>query len=175
MAIGRRIVTGVDEHGLSCVVSDGIVAPGDISGTNFWRTDGTAPPMSLSGGAGPFAFVPPPGGSTFRIFALPPAPAVPDPAGLAAFAAALQAAIGIPGSEGRSRRHPLMHVTPTLDYVMLLSGRVELLLDQGDPVHLAPFDVVIQRGTAHAWLNTGAEPAVFLAVMTRADGSAAGA
>ena len=62
-------------------------------------------------------------------------------------------------------RHPLMHVTPTTDYIMLLEGEVSLLLDRGDPIPLRSFDAIVQRGTNHTWLVTGSSPAVFLAVM----------
>jgi naringenin degradation protein FdeH len=57
-----------------------------------------------------------------------------------------------------------MHTTKTIDYVILLSGRVTLLLDKGE-VDLKPFDVVVQRGTNHGWVNRGTEPALFAAVL----------
>jgi quercetin dioxygenase-like cupin family protein len=57
-----------------------------------------------------------------------------------------------------------MHTTRTIDYVILLSGRVTLLLDKGE-VDLKPFDVVVQRGTNHGWVNRGTEPALFAAVL----------
>jgi len=41
---------------------------------------------------------------------------------------------------------------------------VALLLD-GDEVHLTPHDVVIQRGTNHAWINRGNEPALLAAIL----------
>jgi quercetin dioxygenase-like cupin family protein len=59
-----------------------------------------------------------------------------------------------------------MHVTPTTDYIMLLSGEVSLLLDVGEPISLRPFDCVVQRATNHAWIVTGSEPAVLVAVMS---------
>ena len=43
-----------------------------------------------------------------------------------------------------------------------------LLLDE-DEVRLKPFDVVVQRGTNHAWLNNGTDPALFIAVLIDAD------
>jgi quercetin dioxygenase-like cupin family protein len=57
-----------------------------------------------------------------------------------------------------------MHRTNTLDYVVLLSGCVTLLLDDG-AVELEPFDVVIQRGTNHAWVNYGSTDALLAAVL----------
>jgi quercetin dioxygenase-like cupin family protein len=61
-------------------------------------------------------------------------------------------------------RHPGMHRTRTIDYVVLLSGEVTLLLDKGE-VDLKPFDVVVQRGTSHAWVNKGKEPGLIVAVL----------
>jgi quercetin dioxygenase-like cupin family protein len=61
-------------------------------------------------------------------------------------------------------RHPGMHRTATVDYIVLLTGRVTLLLDD-DEIDLEPFDVVVQRGTNHAWVNRGNIPALLLTVM----------
>ena len=57
-----------------------------------------------------------------------------------------------------------MHKTKTIDYIILLKGDVTLLLDN-DEVRLKPFDVVVQRGTNHAWVNNGEEPALLIAVL----------
>ena len=57
-----------------------------------------------------------------------------------------------------------MHTTRTVDYIVVLSGRVTLLLDKGE-VELKPFDVVVQRGTNHGWVNRGTEPAVMAAIL----------
>jgi hypothetical protein len=40
-----------------------------------------------------------------------------------------------------------------------------LLLDVGGPIELRPFDAVVQRGTNHAWINTGTTPAILMAVL----------
>ena len=57
-----------------------------------------------------------------------------------------------------------MHKTNTIDYIILLKGDVTLLLDEGE-VNLKPHDVVVQRGTNHAWVNNGEEPALLIAVL----------
>ena len=49
-------------------------------------------------------------------------------------------------------KHPAMHKTDTIDYIILLKGDVSLLLDE-EEVRLEPFDTVVQRGTNHAWVN----------------------
>ena len=62
--------------------------------------------------------------------------------------------------EGPSREHPRdpgIHRTRTIDYVVILSGEIDMLLDDRE-VHLNAGDVVIQRGTNHAWVNRGNEP-----------------
>jgi mannose-6-phosphate isomerase-like protein (cupin superfamily) len=62
--------------------------------------------------------------------------------------------------EGPSRDHPRdagMHRTKTIDYAVVVSGEIDLLLDDTD-VHLKAGDVVVQRGTNHAWANRGDQP-----------------
>ena len=46
-----------------------------------------------------------------------------------------------------------MHRTSTIDYVFILDGELEMELDGGEWVHLQAGDIVIQRGTNHAWEN----------------------
>jgi len=64
---------------------------------------------------------------------------------------------------------PFMHRTETLDYAILLSGECDLELDDGATVHLTQGDVVVQRGTMHAWVNRGTRPCVFAFVLIDAD------
>ena len=52
--------------------------------------------------------------------------------------------------------------------IELDKGDVSLLLDE-DEVKLKPFDVVVQRGTNHAWVNLGEEPALLIAVLIDSD------
>jgi len=69
--------------------------------------------------------------------------------------------------EKREQGEPTgMHATPTVDYIMVLSGELTLSLGDGSERVLAPGDVVVQRGTEHAWTVAGPEPAVFLAIIT---------
>jgi mannose-6-phosphate isomerase-like protein (cupin superfamily) len=51
---------------------------------------------------------------------------------------------------GHPPRHPAIHRTRTVDYVVVLEGEIDLLLDDGD-VRLKAGDVVVQQGTNHAW------------------------
>ena len=75
------------------------------------------------------------------------------------------AKLGVPDAQVDTSRHPRMHRTHTVDYVIVLAGEVVLLLDQGEVV-LKPFDVVIQQGTNHAWVNRRHETATLAAVLT---------
>ena len=63
--------------------------------------------------------------------------------------------IGADVVRGHPPRHPVIHRTRTIDYVIVLEGEIDLLLDDGD-LRLAAGDVVVQRGTNHAWINRGA-------------------
>ncbi len=46
-----------------------------------------------------------------------------------------------------------MHRTSSVDYGMVLEGEIDLELDSGEVKHLSAGDVVVQRGTNHAWVN----------------------
>ena len=52
-----------------------------------------------------------------------------------------------------------MHRTQSLDYGIVLAGEIDLELDEGRIVSLNVGDVVVQRGTIHAWINRGNSPA----------------
>ena len=67
-----------------------------------------------------------------------------------------------------------MHRTETLDYALLLSGECDLELDSGEIVHMTPGDIVVQRGTMHAWVNHGPAPAVFAFILIDADAAKVG-
>ena len=54
-------------------------------------------------------------------------------------------------------RHPFMHRTQTIDYAVVLKGEITMLLDDQDVV-LKEGDVIIQRGTNHAWSNRSNAP-----------------
>ena len=47
-----------------------------------------------------------------------------------------------------------MHRTASIDYGIVLEGEITLILDDSE-VTLRAGDVVVQRGTDHAWANRG--------------------
>ncbi len=64
---------------------------------------------------------------------------------------------------------PGMHTTATIDFEVVLSGRVTLELDYGATVTLDSGDTVVQNGTRHRWGNPGTEPAVLAVFLLGAD------
>ena len=117
--------------------------------------------------AGPPAPLPPPkGGTMFRFFQIAPEK---NEAGLSKEErdrrmAGMFEAAGAGHARLSMNRHPSMHRTESVDYIILLQGEVTCLLDV-DEVHMKPFDVLIQRGTNHGWVNYGEEPALLVAVL----------
>lgn len=67
-----------------------------------------------------------------------------------------------------------MHRTETLDYAILLSGECDLELDDGRTVTLKAGDIVVQRGTMHAWVNNSGAPCIFAFVLIDAVPAEAG-
>ncbi len=62
-------------------------------------------------------------------------------------------------------RHPLMHRTESIDYGVVLQGQIVLLLDDSEVV-LEAGDMVVQRGTIHAWTNRTNQITRMLFVLT---------
>jgi quercetin dioxygenase-like cupin family protein len=59
---------------------------------------------------------------------------------------------------------PGMHITDSIDYVLVVSGEATLELDNGEQTVLRAGDAVIQNGTRHAWRNHGTEPCTIVGV-----------
>ncbi len=54
---------------------------------------------------------------------------------------------------------PRNHRTDSIDYAVVMSGEIDMTLDD-ETVHLKAGDVLVQRGTIHDWVNKGSEPCV---------------
>lgn len=158
----RRIVTGHDAQGKSVIVID---EPPTRFGA-YWMTDSTPVDNTGSGDAAQQVrkLEPPPAGSIFRFATIPPEDPSVSPEERERQTAKMFAQMDAAHCRSDTSRHPGMHKTRTIDYVVLLSGEVTLLLDKGE-VDLKPFNVVVQRGTSHAWVNKGKEPALLAAVL----------
>jgi len=166
----RRVVTGHDAQGKSIVAIDGpagsIVGTGGAGIGEIWITEATPAdnrnPADTS--RRPVRLEPPTNGSVFRFFVL-----APEEKGLSAAEADKRAIEGFKAIGGEhcrvdATRHPGMHKTRTVDYVILLDGDVTLILEK-EEVRLKPFDVVVQRGTNHAWRNNRDTPAILAGVL----------
>ena len=67
---------------------------------------------------------------------------------------------------------PRNHRTDSIDYAVVLSGEIDMEMDD-TVVHLRAGDVLVQRATIHNWVNTGTEPCVIAFVLIGAEGNTA--
>ncbi|WP_163849493.1 cupin domain-containing protein [Pseudooceanicola aestuarii] len=160
----RRIVTTNGADGQSRILSDAatphmVESAPDRGLIDLWAMAGQPDRQTTDGADRPIVLSPALGGNVFRFFQLPPAATATAGDGAAAFAA-----MGDPSVHVAGARHPNMHRTQSIDYIVCLQGRVKLILDAEETI-LGPFDVVIQRETSHAWENIGDETALMLAVL----------
>jgi mannose-6-phosphate isomerase-like protein (cupin superfamily) len=154
----RRVVTGHDDGGKAIVESDS-PAPnvrvregaGFVS-TLLWVTDETPALGSLRIDRADRAIgtAPPPNGTILRIVDFPPVTQEVESISQNDMLRAM--GIDAHDAAGAKPRHPYMHRTKSVDYGIILSGEIDMLLDDTE-VHLKAGDVVIQQGTNHAWVN----------------------
>ena len=139
----RRVVTGHDEHGRAVVEVDELCRnlvsrrPNHQSCV-IWSTD-SVPADNADAQDGALRPVSnvDPNGTVFRIVQY------------------------LPGVAPRNHR------TESLDYAVVLSGEIDMELDNA-VVHLGPGDVLVQRGTLHNWVNRGTRPCVIAFVLIAA-------
>jgi mannose-6-phosphate isomerase-like protein (cupin superfamily) len=169
----RRIVTTNDDNGKSSVLVDGVATNVITVLTELWMTRrGPANHLDrIDHAAGSKALEPPLGGTVFRFFQIAPESASEHMTAdqRRTEAAEWFASMNASHLQPDTSRHPAMHKSNTTDYIILLSGSITLILDTEER-DLRPFDVVIQRGTNHAWVNRGSEDALLMAVLVD-DGS----
>jgi quercetin dioxygenase-like cupin family protein len=134
----RRVVTGHDLNGEGAVLMDGD-APPQGRGVLVWSTS-NLPPDNREAYDGTVGSIiaNQPEGTNLNMWTFPP---------------------GFMSG---------MHRTDTLDYIYVISGSVELVLDNDLRVELSAGDVLVQRGTVHAWVNKGAEPCTMIGTVIKA-------
>jgi hypothetical protein len=161
----RRVVTGHNAAGRSVFIVDAAAphvyrrSPGSAVVTELWET--RTAPADNSGNAKvtdhPFRLAPPKNGTVFRVIEYPP-----DRQRLAALererASADDGSSHGAAFDRGSPRHPGFHKTNSVDYAIVLSGEIYALMDEGE-VLLKTGDVLVQRGTNHAWSNRADESA----------------
>ena len=134
----RRVITGHDEDDVAKVIIDGLAAntrysPSGTISTLIWCTDRMPADIAVGEdvedmGARKLGTPPPPSGTRFAVLEFPPG------------------------------NTPVMHRTETIDYVIVISGEIEMDMDNSS-VKLKAGDVMVQRGTNHAWANRSDRPA----------------
>ncbi len=68
-----------------------------------------------------------------------------------------------PTSEDQEK-HPTMHKTDSVDYLVVISGEMWMVMEKGE-VLLKAGDCIVQRGTNHAWKNVSDKPCLLAAVL----------
>jgi hypothetical protein len=126
--------------------------------TDLWKT--LAAPADNRGDEdpcqGPIVLAPPPCGTVFRIVEFPP-----DKEYVGKWKR--EEAFGSLGESGAhavdqsSSRHEGMHRTASVDYAFVLEGEIWAVLDETETL-MRQGDVLIQRGTNHAWSNRSNAP-----------------
>jgi mannose-6-phosphate isomerase-like protein (cupin superfamily) len=158
----RRVVTTVDENDKAVVLFDGenpqkVVRPERATISRvIWTTDRSPAPISgpTDRGAVKTGIAPPRGGTVFRIVDFPPMPEAVEKLPSNHMAHSLGDSVP---KRGLKPSHPMMHATRTLDYAIVMSGEIDMLLDDSE-VHFKAGDVLVQQGTNHAWVNRGTQP-----------------
>jgi hypothetical protein len=171
----RRVVTGHDANGKSIFIIEDEAPHVFTRGAagvvvrDLWET--AACPASNRGEKDaidrPFRLSPPANGSIFRVIEYPPD--AKRFAGMAAQTEADMKASGMAAARDTSAaRHAGFHKTNTIDYVIVLSGEIWALMDEGE-VLLRAGDTLVQRGTNHAWSNRAEESAYLAFVLIDAE------
>lgn len=171
----RRIVTALDKDGKSFFLHDGptpgILDLGRAVDEEIWIDDPGRPDLDNRfdpAAAEKFDLEPPLGGSRIRVFTFMPDKFMSekgqlyDPEQLAATAQRFNT------GKAMDPNNPGMHTTATIDYGIVLSGKISLELDSGT-VALESGDIVVQRATPHAWRNVSDEPCSMLFVLIASD------
>jgi hypothetical protein len=155
----RRVLTGHDAQGRAVFIEDGLAPavrtvperPG-YRVTNLWATFGNPAPINDTDRVAELKGVmPPANGTVVRVIDFPPEskdPAERDRAMRASFSHLYKDAAHAP----KPGEHPGMHKTESVDYAIVMQGEIVAILE-GEETVLRAGDVLIQRGTNHAWAN----------------------
>ncbi|MGH6709059.1 MAG: cupin domain-containing protein, partial [Bradyrhizobium sp.] len=164
----RRVVTGLDANNKAIVLFDSAMPlkPGryGLNSTNLWVTGSYPIGFSFKDDTSdiPVGVSPLDNGTKFRVVEFPP---LDDATEKAMEPNYLMNAVGdrVP-ARGVAVSHPLMHRTRSIDYAVVLSGEIDMMLDDS-VVHLKAGDTIVQQATNHAWINRTAQPCRMLFVL----------
>jgi mannose-6-phosphate isomerase-like protein (cupin superfamily) len=164
----RRVVTGLDADNKASTLFDSRLTlkpgPYGIAAINLWITDSYPPTLAFKDDPAtkPIGISPPDNGTKLRVVEFPPLDAATEAKMEPNF---LMKSVGDRApARGLPVKHPLMHRTRSLDYAVVLSGEIDMMLDDS-LVHLKPGDVVVQQATNHGWINRGTQPCRILFVL----------
>ncbi|OUU79143.1 MAG: hypothetical protein CBC38_05205 [Gammaproteobacteria bacterium TMED78] len=169
----RRIITGHDKNGKAVVISDesvkNIVKPENRPGVaihNIWKNDSS--PAKVFGPEETtnetIGLLPPKNGSVFRIIHFPPEKDWIDNIDHKKAQDAWKS-IGAEGVGVSDKPlHPLMHKTETIDYALCIEGEMHMVMDDSETL-IKKGDVVVQRGTNHAWSNRSSDYCIMMFVL----------
>jgi mannose-6-phosphate isomerase-like protein (cupin superfamily) len=153
----RRVVTKIDGSGKAVVMFDGGVPlksvrspnpAGDIWVTQHYPADFSSTEDRAQVKVG---LTPPRNGTIFRVVDFVPTTEAIEKLPIDTM---MKVAGGDAPAKGLPPRHSMMHRTRSVDYAIILSGEIDMLLDDGE-VHLKAGDFVVQQATNHAWVNRG--------------------
>lgn len=163
------IVAAVDEDGKSYFAdagqpSDGatLAVSGVFEGAFVWETDGIVSLPSDIGSAPSSMTFPGPGGSKLGLFRFP-----------AHSAGKMDVATATTDTDTGMDGETDMHRTDTIDYEIILSGKVDIALPGGQVRTLKPGSILIMAGAPHAWRNHYDEDCTYVAVVVGATPPAA--
>ena len=164
----RRVVTGLDANNKAVVMFDSRMplqsGPYGLTSTNLWVTNSYPLGFSFKDdtSAIPVGVSPLDNGTKFRVVEFPPLDAATEAKMEPGF---LMKAVGtVAPARGLPVPHPLMHRTRSVDYAVVLSGEIDMMLDD-TVVHLKPGDTIVQQATNHAWVNRGTQTCRILFVL----------
>ncbi len=156
----RRVVTKIDASGKAVVMLDGQVQLTSFRSPNpaseMWVTESSPPDFSWTADRGKtkVGLVPPKNGTIFRIVEFVPTTLKIETMDINT----MMKVVGDHApAKGLPPRHPMMHRTRSVDYAIIMSGEIDMLMDEGE-VHLKAGDVVVQQATNHAWVNRSGRP-----------------
>ena len=160
LPLPRVVVTGNNAAGRSYIAADGppprvrtVEERPGYRVSNLWAIFGApariGDPDRVAEVQG---VLPPASGNVIRIIDYPPEPKG-DPVALKKMFDAISSKLFPDGLHRPvSAVHPGMHATETMDYAIVLQGEIYAVMEEGETLMRAG-DVLIQRGTAHAWSN----------------------
>src|SRR5262245_32926067 len=164
----RRIVTGHDDAGNAVIISDAppsrvqqIGGPGGPTFFEVWNTRETPARIDRQSGEpaeNGLVLAPPKGGTRIRVIDFPPEwDAIRKLTATEATAKFGEMGGADAAQSSAAAPHPLMHRTQTVDYGIVREGELTMVMDRGETTVRAG-DIVIQRGTNHAWANRSGKP-----------------